>query len=174
MIILLTSLYVYLSYMKRILLIMFMLIASASSAFAQWEEYVPPCEHQGNEDIWKIVRYKPGTAAWEKWEPANGRIKWSDSCVEFECDQLLLYFDVDRYEKMNSNPPFFKVYRREYDELFDYMEVRDGIGIDKGMKRIIMGRRDDDGNIQGAIMILCKPYTMTTPTKFRPCVGGMH
>lgn len=160
--------------MRLFTIILFSLVSLTS--FAQWDGwdngYVVPCEHHGNTDIWKIIRYREGLASWEKPVNDHGTIKWSDSCAEFDCYNLSMYFDVKKYQK--KGPTSFCVYRESYDELYDYIEVFKGFGPDKDNFILIIGKVDEDGNVQNAIQIVAKPMTMAKPPKFRPCVGGMH
>lgn len=157
--------------MKRIILLV-ILTLTANVSWAQWEEYVPPCEHKGSQDLWQIVGFREGLASWEKSMPDRGTVRWSDSCVEIDCDNLVMYFGVKKYEKIGPN--FFKVYRDSYDELYDYMEVRQGFGPHKEKYMILMGRLDEDGNIQNTAMVICKPMKRQGVQKFRPAVGGMR
>jgi len=83
-----------------------------------------------------------------------------------------LYFDVKKYVKESQTS--FKVFRESYDETFDYMEVRKAFGPDKNVYMIIMGKLDDNGNIQGAVQITCRPMKLQQHMAFRPMVGGMR
>jgi len=157
--------------MNRFLHIVIMMLV-AMTAQAQWEEYVPPCEHKGSQDLWQVIGYREGLASWEKANPDKGTVRWSDSCVEIDCENMVLYFDVKKYVKVGPN--FCKVYRENYDELFDYMEVRQGFGQYKEKYMIIMGKLDDDENIQNTVMIICRPMKRNGGPRFRPAVGGMR
>lgn len=142
-------------------------------ASAQWgDEWVIPCEHKGSQDLWQVIRYREGLSSWEKPVSDNGTIRWSDSCVEIMCNHMELYFDVKKYVKESQTS--FKVFRESYDETFDYMEVRKAFGPDKNVYMIIMGKLDDNGNIQGAVQITCRPMKLQQHMAFRPMVGGMR
>lgn len=153
--------------------IVLLLSVGTINTSAQWyEEWVVPCEHSGSQDLWTIIRYREGLSSWEKPVPDNGTVRWSDSCIEIMCNHLELYFDVKKYIKESANS--FKVFREQYDETFDYMEVRKSFGADKSLYTILMGKLDDDGNIQNAVQITCRPMKMSKPMPFRPMVGGMR
>lgn len=157
----------------RLIAFLFFIIGASTMANAQWyDEWVVPCEHHGSQDLWQVVRYREGLNSWEKPKPDQGTVRWSDSCVEILSNNLTLYFDVRKYIK--ETPAMFKVFRETPDEIFDYMEVRQGFGRDKGLYILMLGKLDDNGNMQGTIQIYCKPMTMANPPKFRPSVGGMH
>lgn len=157
--------------MNRFLYIVAMMFVW-TTASAQWDEYVPPCEHKGSQDLWQVVGFREGLASWEKSTPDRGTVRWSDSCVEIDCENIVMYFDVRKYEKVGPN--YFKVYREQYDELYDYMEVRQGFGQHREKYMIIMGRLDEDGNIQNTAMVICKPMKRNGVQYFRPAVGGMR
>ncbi len=156
----------------HIILLLLMLLCSVG-ANAQWyDEWVVPCEHSGNQDLWTVVRYREGLSSWEKSRPDNGTVRWSDSCVEIMCNNLELYFDVSSYVKDSQTS--FKVYRAKEDDTFDYIEVRKSFGADKSLYIMIVGKLDEDGNIQNAVQITCRPMKMPKPMPFRPRVGGMR
>ena len=147
-----------------ILLFVFEFVVSAQ--YYEGEEYVPACEHRGNQELWEVVAYRPGMASWDKTEGSRGKIKFSDACIEIECYQLVLSFGVKEYDRQSSRN--FKVYRSNPDDLFDYMEVRPALGSDRGLYWVLIGRLDERGFIQGTVQLTCRPYQTRKPANPKP------
>lgn len=145
--------------MRFLASIAFLLLTSIAAS-AQWNDewysYVPPCEHKGTQTLWQIVKYRASLAAYDKTEPAKGTVRMSDSCIEIDCYQLVFTFDVRRYEKVTS--AITRVYKNTADELYDYMEIKQGIGNMRDFYMIFIGKRDDNGKMHNTTILTCKPY----------------
>lgn len=154
----------------RIVVVILMLMCGMhlSAQYYEGEQYVPVCEHSGTQELWEVISYRPGMSSWDKTEGSNGKIRFSDSCIEIECYQLVLSFGVKEYDRQSSRN--FKVYRSNPDDLFDYMEVRPALGIKRGFYWVTLGRLDDRGFIQGAVKLTCRPYKTTNPANPTPSV----
>ncbi len=122
--------------------------------------YYTPCTHAGNIEMWSIVRLREGMAAWETPYDLRGTVKISDGCIEFECGRLEMTFIVKRKEKKSDE--LVKYYRENWDEMCDYMEMKKGIGRDKGYWLIYLGKlNEDDDTIDNTMQVVVKPLKTT-------------
>lgn len=138
-----------------ILTFLFTSVVGVSAQYYEGESYVPPCEHNGSQMLWEVVSYRPGLTSWDKVEGSNGVIRFSDTCIEIDCYQLVLSFGVKEYDRQSDRN--FKVSRSNSDELYDYMEVRPAYG-KRGYYWVHLGRLDERGYMSGVVQLTCRPY----------------
>jgi hypothetical protein len=153
-----------------VVIIMLLSQVEASAQYYEGEAYVPPCEHKGTQELWEIISYRPGMSSWDRAEGTKGKIRFSDSCIEIDCHQLVLSFGVERYERRSARN--FKVFRSNPDDLFDYMEVRPALGDSRGNYWVFLGRLDERGFIQGTVQLTCRPYKRAGGANPRPSVDS--
>lgn len=154
-------------FIKKIFLVVALMMAISTTTLAQWDdyyyEYVPKCEHQGELRMWQVVRYRGGMSKWDKWEGARGTLKFSKSCFEItDCNQIEISFCLSENEHFDTTDSW-RLTRCDYDDGFDYVEIRPALGHDKGYYSVFIGRRDDDGNMQNTIQLVCRPLKISYP-----------
>ena len=136
---------------------------SAQDGYYDDYEYYshPPCQHSGDLQVWNITKYRPGLASWDVPEQTRGRFCMSNTLVDIQCYQLTLTFCIEKLERVT--PKFFRIYRSNKDDIFDYMEVREAFGENRGTYQILIGKLDDDGNIQNTVQLIARPMQKLMP-----------
>lgn len=152
-------------HVAAVLSLAFLVAVNASAQDGYHEEYgyheYAPCEHKGDMQVWAITKYRPGLASWDKPEQTRGRFVMSQTLIEVECHQLSLFFCIERIERVT--PKFFRIYRSNKDDYVDYMEVREAFGENRGTYQILVGKLDDDGNIQNTVQLIARPMQKLLP-----------
>lgn len=142
------------------------------TAVAQYDDYddyayYMPCQHAGPIEAYSIVRYREGLQAWETSREIHGRVLMSQSCIAVESGRLEMNFVIDRIEKHSSAPRFYSYYRSNPDDYCDYMEMRDGIGRDRGLIYLLFGNYNKDNDcIERTQLLVVKPMKIeVTPVR---------
>ena len=138
--------------------------AFSADAFAQDEEYYNyawwSCDLTGHQTKWHILRFKEGLSWLNNLKHDGGDIIFSDDCIEISCNSVQMHFPVAQYKKISDR--IFCVTRNGEDDFFDYIEVVEGEGVEKGTYRFMMAKLDPDGTMQNTKLFICQPVKLSS------------
>lgn len=161
--------------MKRVL----SLIAAASAFFAvtaeaQDEQYYMNswynCEMGGNQTVWTIKKYKEGISWMNPMVAERGKITFSDGCIEIDCNKMQMHFPVSEYKRVSDK--VFAVTRQGEDDYFDYIEVVEGEGREKGQYRFMLALLGPDDVLMNTHVFICEPNKYSTGKTEQEARGG--
>lgn len=137
------------------------------SAHAQDEDYFNStwytCDLSGRETSWLIENYKENFLALTPLVGENGKITFSDGCIEINCSRVQMHFPVKSYKRLTDTS--FCVEREGEDDYFNYIEVLGSVGSIKNSFKVLLSWRDPDGNLQNTHVFICR-------AKSAPAVAG--
>lgn len=125
------------------------------------DTYQQPCGHTGKLEIYEITRYRGGMSIYDETYKLPGKIRISEGCIEIYCEQFMLYFCIG--ERIKVDDTYYKFRRCNYDEHYDYIELRSmPMGNTKNFTMFV-GRLDDDGNMHDTVMLNCRKLKVEYP-----------
>ena len=132
--------------------------------------YIVPCLAQQTKsavnkvECWKILKLRQSTWSQDKAYQVEGMIYLCDKYIEVDCYELRLYLQVVKMNKYSDN--YYSIDVIDYDEFYNHVEVRQAFGsMNKKDLYVIIGRQDEDGNMQSSVIITCRNMTSTPNVK---------
>lgn len=120
--------------------------SSSDDYYSDSYEYVP-CLHSGDIEFYSIVRYREGLQKWEQSVAIHGTVMMSNTCIDIQGGRIEMQFVIREIEKKSNQPRYYRFYRENADDICDFMELREGIGRDRGLLYLMFGNLDREKDV---------------------------